>query len=170
MDDRSVIAGHGGKLRVDVQRIVVSGESIDGRLTLQRGVLDDFVRSPIRRLVAWRRPLLSAESALAADDAANQSALDDTTRVEGCVVSLASGIDCPGATDPAWVIFDDTDKPGGKPANADWVKSFGQVGAHEEFELPLDWDDDQYEGAFLILVANNDNASAIFNGGYCHSD
>lgn len=112
----------------------------------------------------------------AADDADKPGALDATTRVEVCKVESNGLVDCP-ASNPVspnsdWLVFDDVDKPN-KPVDATWVKSFGEPGAHEVFNLPIDWEDATNQQTVLFLrvnfgKANSDtNGTALQLGGWC---
>lgn len=108
----------------------------------------------------------------AADDADKPGALQATTRLEVCRVNASGSVDCPASDtvpDLTWLVFDNTTKPGGKPADATWVKSFGAPGAHEYFAgIPIDYEAASNAGAFLFLKVNNENAlSALSFGGWC---
>ena len=108
----------------------------------------------------------------AADDPDKAAALQATTRLEICRVSPSGKVKCPASEsvpDLDWLVFDDTAKPGGKPANATWVKSFSVPGATEQTPgLPFDWDDANNAGTFLFLKVNEESTlSALGVGGWC---
>src|SRR5205809_502586 len=67
MEDRLVEAAHGRELRVDVQRVAVTRQSVDGRLLRTGLVAHLVVGRPLGRHVPRAgRPTVAAEAALAA--------------------------------------------------------------------------------------------------------
>jgi hypothetical protein len=112
----------------------------------------------------------------AVDDGNKAGALKKTTRIEVCRVSSGSATECPASKtvpDLAWLIFDDSAKPAGKPTST-WVKSFEQAGAHEYFPpesqppLPFDYESASNAGTFLFLKVNGESELSALNfGGWC---
>ncbi len=82
MKDGLVIARHLGEVGVDVQRVAVTREAVDGRLLGQSLHLYHLVRCPLRRhVLGAARAAVAAESALAPDEGAKGVDADDFARL-----------------------------------------------------------------------------------------